>query len=219
MENEFSESNPSKKFLPRKILLYCGLLSSILYVTTDLIASYQYPGYSIADQNYSELLATGAPTRNFLLVVSVFYNLLVAAFAIGIWTAPIPGRVARRTGVAIILYAATSMITPAFFQMDMRGAEVTALGSLHPPMTALMSLFILLSLGFGAFLSKKWFRNYSFTTIIVVCIFGLLTSLQVPELSANLPTPWMGLTERVNIYLTMLWFSVASITLLQKQKE
>lgn len=218
MDNEVLKANPTKKFLSQRILLYCGLISSILYVITDLISSSQYPGYSIADQNYSELLATGAPTRNFLLVVSVFYNLLVAAFAIGILNAKIPGRTARVTGIVMIAYAALSMITPAFFQMDMRGAEVTVLGSLHPPMTAIMSLFILLSMGFGAFISNKWFRYYSFTTIVIVCIFGLLTSLQVPELSANLPTPWMGLKERVNIYLTMLWFALASITLLQKQK-
>lgn len=219
MENKVSESKFAKRFLPRKILLYCGLISSILYVITDLIACSLYPGYSIADQNYSELLATGAPTRIFLLIVCVFYNLLVVAFAIGILNAKIPGRSARITGISMIAYAALSMITPAFFQMDMRGAEVTTLGSLHPPMTAIMSIFILLSLGFGAFISYKWFRYYSFTTIVIVCIFGLLTSLQVPELSANLPTPWMGLKERVNIYLTMLWFAVASITLLQKPKE
>ena len=70
----------------RKLLLLCGILSSLLYVATDAIASWRYEDYSYADQNYSELLATGAPTRPFMLLVSVAYNLLVSAFAVGVWS-------------------------------------------------------------------------------------------------------------------------------------
>jgi hypothetical protein len=202
-----------------KTLLSCGLFSSLLYVATDLLASWRYPGYSAADQNYSELLATGAPTRPFLLVVAGFYNLLVAAFGSGVWSAASPKRPAHITGVMMILYAIVSMVTPAIFQMDMRGAEMTPLGSLHPQMTALMSLFILLSIGFGAFLLGKGFRYYSFATIVVLMVFGFLTSAQVPQLVAGQPTPWMGFTERINIYATMLWFSLLSIALVRRERK
>ncbi len=102
--------------------------------------------------------------------------------------------------------------------MDMRGAEITQRGSLHGPMTAVMSLFILLSIAFGAFLPGRGFRIYSFITIGILIVFGILTSLQVPQLIAGQPTPWMGLTERINIYATMLWFAVFSIALLQKER-
>jgi hypothetical protein len=119
----------------------------------------------------------------------------------------------------MIGYAVLSIVTPLFFQMDMRGAELTPRGSLHGPMTALMSLFILLSMGFGAFLLGRWFRFYSFTTIVILIIFGVLTALQAPQLEAGQPTPWMGLTERINIYATMLWFAVLSIALLRMEKE
>jgi len=37
-----------------KVLLLCGLLSSLFYVATDLLASWWYEGYSYTDQNYSE---------------------------------------------------------------------------------------------------------------------------------------------------------------------
>lgn len=86
-------------------------------------------------------------------------------------------------------------------------------------MTAVMSLFILLSIGSGAFLAGKWFMTYSFATIIVVIIFGLMTVNQVPDLEAGPDTPWMGLKERVNIYLTMLWFAVLSLNLFQQERE
>jgi hypothetical protein len=189
-------------------LLSCGILSSLLYVVTDALASWWYAGYSYTDQFYSELLATGAPTRPLMLPVSIAYNLLVAAFAAGVWTSVIPKRATRLTGAMMTGYAALSLVTPVFFQMDMRGAVVTPSGSMHPPMTAVMSLFILLTMGFGAFLFGRRFRYYSFATIVIVLIFGLLTGLQVPRMEAGLPTPWMGLTERTNIYATMLWFGV-----------
>lgn len=202
-----------------KTLLYCGLLSALFYVATDLLASWWYPGYSAADQNYSELLATGAPTRPAMLAVSVIYNLLVAAFAVGVWKAGSPKRTAHVTGTMMILYAIVSMVTPAIFQMDMRGAEITPLGGLHPHMTALMSLFILLSIGFGGFLLGKGFRYYSFATIVILMVFGILTSIQAPQMLAGQPTPWMGFFERVNIYATMLWFALLSVALVRTQKE
>ncbi|MCX6132697.1 MAG: DUF998 domain-containing protein [Ignavibacteriales bacterium] len=202
----------------RNPLLVCGILSSMLYVATDLLASWWYHGYSLIDHNYSELLATGAPTRPLMLLVSVAYNLLVTAFAAGVWTSAAPKRTAHVTGALMLGYAAFSMVAPTFFQMDMRGAEVTPLGSLHPPMTAVMSLFILLSIGFGAFLLGRRFRIYSFTTIVILLIFGALTGLQAPQLAAGQPTPWMGFTERINIYGTMLWFAVLSFTLLRMEK-
>jgi len=197
------------------ILLACGALSSVVYVATDLLASRWYPGYSLIDQNYSELLATGAPTRQFLLGVSVVYNLMVAAFAIGIRTGAMPVRTARWTAAMMLAYAALSIVTPAFFQMDMRGTVATPLGSLHPHMTAVMSLFIPLSIGVGGFLGGKAFRIYSFATILVLMAFGGLTAAQAPTLAAGGQTPWMGLTERVNIYATMGWFALLSVLLLR----
>jgi hypothetical protein len=204
--------------MQRRILLICGVLSSALYVVTDLLASWWYTGYSILDQNYSELLATGAPTRPAMLFVSIVYNLLVAAFAVGVWATPAPKHAARRTGAMMMMYAALSMVTPMFFQMDMRGAEMTPLGSLHPPMTGVMSVFIVASIGFGGFLLGKPFRWYSFGTIAALLVFGSLTALQAPQLAAGGATPWMGLTERINIYATMLWFALLSAMLLRLER-
>ena len=197
----------------KSLLLVCGVLSSVLYVVTDLSASWWYQGYRILDQNYSELLATGAPTRPFMLLATVVYNPLVAAFAKGILITENSRRTAHITGIMMGLYAILSFVTATIFQMDMRGAEATALGSLHPLMTAVMSLFILLSIGFGAFLLGKPFRLYSFVTILILVVFGVLTASQVPQLAAGHQTPWMGFTERINIYATMAWFALLSVSL------
>lgn len=220
MENLLARSirNPESISI-RKMFLLGGFYSAIFYVVTDIIASLSYPGYSIADQNYSELLATGAPTRQWLLISSYVYNFLIAAFAITVWKTYSSSNLNRITGAIILGYAILSMVTPLFFQMDMRGADPTPRGSLHPPMTAIMSFFIVLSIGFGAFLLNRSFRIYSFITIAIVIIFGLLTSAQIPQLAAGQVTPWMGLTERVNIYLTMLWFGTFSLGLLKKEEK
>lgn len=203
----------------QKILLICGILSSLFYIATDLLASLRlYEGYSYADQVYSELLATGAPTRPLMLAGAVVYNLLVAAFAAGVWTWAGSKRFGRVTGAMLLAFAFFSMVTPLFFQMDMRGTEGTHRGSLHGPMTAVGSLFTLLSMGFGATLLGRWFRFYSIGTIVVLIVFGAWTSLYIPQLAAGQPTPWMGLSERVNIYATMLWVIVLAIALLGTEK-
>ena len=67
----------------RKILLGCGIISSVLYVLTDVLGSLRYPGYRYADQTFSELTAQGAPTRPLMVALSIPYTLLVTAFAGG----------------------------------------------------------------------------------------------------------------------------------------
>ena len=78
-----------------------------------------------------------------------------------------------------------------------------------------MSLFMLLAMGFGATLLGKRFRYYSYGTIAILVVFGVLTSLQAGKMEANEPTPWMGIEERINIYATMLWVAVLAIGLLR----
>jgi hypothetical protein len=43
--------------------------------------------------------------------------------------------------------------------------------------------------------------------------------LDQPQLEANLPTPWMGLWERIDIFATMLWIAVLAIVLLRAQVQ
>lgn len=219
METKISSiTGSSIKDLLKKNLLLCGILSSLFYVITDMLASWCYEGYSYTDQFYSELLASGAPTRNPMLIASIVYNLLVAVFAVGVWISPGPKRTKRVTAAMMIGYAILSTVTPLFFQMDMRADEITPRGSLHGPMTAVMSVFIMLTMGFGAFLLGRQFRIYSFITLIIVIVFGVLTSLQIPLLVTGQSTPLMGITERINIYSTMVWFGVLAVGLTGKGK-
>ena len=69
----------------RKILLGCGIASSVLYVAADILVSWWDPNYNYRDQSFSELLAPGSPTRPLVLVVlAVPYGVLATAFGVGL---------------------------------------------------------------------------------------------------------------------------------------
>jgi len=55
--------------------------------------------------------------------------------------------------------------------------------------------------------------------ILAILVFGVLASLQVGQMRANEPTPWLGIVERGNVYAIMLWVAVLAIGLLRTQKS
>ena len=94
----------------RKILLGCGIVSSVLYIVTDVLGTLRYPGYSYANQTFSELTAQGSPVRPLMVALNgISYGVLVAAFAVGVWTSATPKRAARITGAMLLGYAAFGM--------------------------------------------------------------------------------------------------------------
>jgi hypothetical protein len=195
----------------RKLLLACGVVSSVLYVAVDLLASLRwYAGYSYRDQEFSELFAQGSPVRDRMILLNGFpYLALVLAFALGVWFAAGPKRAARFTAAMLVGYAVLGFIggvvTPMSTREALAAGEKTLSTSLHPVMTALMSLCVLLAIGVGARLVGNHFRWYSYGTMLMMVVFGVSTFPYVSRMVANEPTPWMGVIERVNIYGIMLW--------------
>jgi hypothetical protein len=196
------------------VSLGCGAVSSVLYAATDVLAGLRYDGYSFKSQAVSELSAAGTPTRP--LIVSLFtpYNALVMAFGAGVWTASRRTRAGRLTGALLIASAVVGQVTLVFFPMDQRGAERTLRGSLHPALTGVMSLFIVLAMIAGATLRGRRFRSYSIATILTLLVFGALAGRDAPRLEAGEPTPWLGVKERINIYAYLLWVAVLGLSLL-----
>jgi hypothetical protein len=207
----------------QKALLVCGIVSSVAYVTVDLMAALRwYKGYSYRDQAFSELFAEGSPVRGRMIALNgVVYLLLVVAFAIGVLVSVGQKRAGRVTAAMLLGYVLAGFIggvvTPMSTREALAAGERTARNAMHPPMTAVMSLFVLLAIGFGAGLAGKRFRGYSYATIITMIAFGVSTFPYVPRMSQNKPTPWMGVIERVNIYGIMLWVIVLAFCLLRRR--
>ena len=207
----------------RKILLGCGIVSSVWYVLTDVIGTLRYPGYRYADQWFSELTAQGAPTRPLMIALNEFpYNLLVSAFAAGVWESAGRTRAGRITAAGLAGFAVLGFVTGVMFPMPTRevaaAGEGTLRNTMHIPGTAVMSLSLVLAIVFGSTLLGRRFRYYSYGTILAVLLFGVLTGQQAPQIAENKPTPRGGVYERMNIYPTMLWVAVLAIGLLRAPK-
>jgi hypothetical protein len=78
---------------------------------------------------------------------------------------------------------------------------------------------MLLAIGFGAAAFGKRFRLYSIATIALLVVFGALTGMESPRIAANLPTPWGGAWERINIGVFLLWVLALAIALLRAPVE
>ncbi len=87
----------------QKVLLICGIFSSLLYVGADIFAAMQWEGYSYISQSVSELQAIGAPTRPLIVSLFTMYNVLIIAFGSGIWVTDSRKR-AHFTGLLLIGY-------------------------------------------------------------------------------------------------------------------
>ena len=206
----------------RKALLICGILSSLLYVGADILAAMLYEGYNYTSQTISELSAIGAPTRPLLTLTGIVYLFLVVAFGLGVWLSAGRKRALRITGILLVVYGLVGFAWP-FAPMHQR--EVLAAGgatlsdTIHLILAAVDSLLFLLIIGFGTAAFGNWFRLYSITTIIVLLVFGALTGMDAPRVGANGLTPWLGVTERINVFSAMLWILVLSIVLLREEKR
>jgi hypothetical protein len=55
--------------------------------------------------------------------------------------------------------------------------------------------------------------------MVILVAFGALTGLDAPRIAANLPTPWVGVWERINIGVFLLWVVILAIALLRAQVE
>jgi len=200
----------------RQILLACGILSSLLYVAMNVFVPMQWPAYSSASQTVSELSAIGAPTRSLWIPFGILYTLLTAAFGLGVRMSTCRNRSLRIAGDSMIVYGVIGLGWPPMHQREVLAAGGgTLTDTLHLTWAAVSVLLMLLAMGFGAAALGKRFRLYSVATMVTLAVFGILTSLDAPRVSANLPTPWAGVWERINIGVFLLWVVVLAVMLLR----
>jgi hypothetical protein len=200
--------------MARSALLACGILASAVYVVTDMLAAARYEGYSLAAQAVSELSAIGSPTRPLVITLFFAHGLLQLAFGIGVWQSVGHNGRLRLIAGCLMLIGLIDLGAP-LFPMHMRGAANTLTDTVHIAMTSVMVTLILLAVGVAAGVSPRWFRRYSIATLTLLISGGALAAWDGVRLAANEPTPWLGVTERLNIYGYMLWMALLATTLLR----
>ena len=215
-----------------KVLLICGIVSSVLYLGMDIVAGLLTEGYSFTSQVISELSAIGAPTRPMWVPLGVVYAARQIAYRVGVMVkdgrsdTAAPGqrrkrRLALRLIGCLLIAIAVAGLLP--FPMHMRGDEKTFTDTMHVVIYGLIiSPSLMLSIGLGAIAykgKKRWFCLYSIGTLVTLLVVGVLTGLSAAQIDAQQATPWAGVSERILVHGSMLWIAVLAIVLLREEMD
>ena len=194
-----------------KLLLGCGILAPLLYVISDGLASLAWNCYSYLHQTVSETFAVDAPTRPFVVLRLLVYSVLMIGFGFGVRRVAGARRGLRVAGALFLALGAVDLAGP-FTPMHLRevlasgGGTVTDVPHISLASVDVLLIVCILISGAGAFGRK--FRIYSWFTVLTVLVFGAWAGLDGPGIQANLPTPWVGLRERISIFAFMAWVVV-----------
>ncbi len=200
------------------VLLLCGLLSSLLFVATDVLGGLYYAGYSFSSQAISELMAIGAPSEPLVDPLFLIYDLLALAFGVSVLReCGARDSALRIAGASLAGYAAIGFTGPTLFEMYPRGTGGLNSDIPHIVTTAVLVLLTLLAVGFGAFALGKRFRLYSLGTFLTIVVLGALAAPYGARLAAGQATPGFGIIERIDIYAFMLWVAVFGSALVRRR--
>ena len=203
----------------RKILLGCGLLAPPVYVGAVVIGGLLRPGYSHMAHAISELIAANAPNTALLVALFTLYDLLLAAFGVGLLLAvhACPATRSRRSGswgaLTLVVIGVLGVLMNLFFPQDPGGPPVTATGTVHVVLAGVLSLGTMLAM----VCSGLWFRQmpgllvywrYSLISLAILFVSGGLGAAAIATGS-----PFLGLVERVTIGAFIQWVFVIALAL------
>ena len=212
--NDMVGSAVTRHLMVRKVLLVCGIVASLIWLGTDILAALHYEGYSYPLDPISGLSAIDAPTRPFVIPLLNIYLGLKIAFALGVWISAGQKRTLRITAGLLFAFGLTDLAS-YFFPWHPAEPVGMSVNVMHAVLAGgLTVLLILLTIGFGASADGKWFRFYSYGTLLVMIVVGALPLLGGFRIAADQPPEWFGAGERINAYGYMLWMMVLAIVLL-----
>ena len=157
----------------RKVLLFSGILSSMVYVAANIVCALRYDGYSSSSQTVSELSAIDSPARLLWMLILSIYTALVIAFGWGVVKTAGTNKRLRIAGILLIVYASIGLFWPPMHQREVLAAGGgTLTDTLHIVFTIVTVPLMLLIISFGAAAFGKWFRIYSIMTIVIQLLFA-----------------------------------------------
>lgn len=201
----------------KRLMLLCGVFAPLLYAVADALAGLYWGDYSFRDQTISELGAIGAPSRFLFTLLLIPTYLLLLVFGVGVWRMAGGNRRLRMAAGLLIAFGVIAITIGPFVSMQMRENEQGLTGALHLIEGGIEMLILFAAMGFAAGSLGRGFRLYTIITIILVLIFGAWSGMDAPDVEAGLPTPWLGVKERIFWYTYQLWFAVLALRLLQQR--
>jgi hypothetical protein len=213
MTNVSQKMGTSSKL--RNVLLICGILASLLYVATDILAGMLWEGYRFSSQAISELSAIGAPTRPLVVTFGIIYDVLLIAFGLCVWVLAGRRHALRLIGGLLVGIGAIGFVWTQF-PMHLRGAEMTFTDTMHWTIAGVVVLLILLMIALGVIAYRKWFRLYSIGTLVTLLVVGMWSIfVGGAQIAAQQSTPFFGVMERITVYGYLAWVAVLAIVLLR----
>ncbi|WP_460694169.1 DUF998 domain-containing protein [Mucilaginibacter puniceus] len=211
----------AKQLIVIRTMLICGIVSSLWYVLLNIFVPLQWPAYNSASQTVSELSAIDAPTRSLWIWLCFPYTVMIILFAWGVWKSSGSNPNLHIAGGLMIVYATLGIIwpfAPMHLRKELAVGGATLSDTVHIGLGVVTEVIYLLALGFAAMAFGRWFRLYSIVTFIALLIFGALTFIDAPGVASNKPTPWIGVWERINIGVFLLWVIVLAVILMRKNR-
>lgn len=189
-------------------LLACGILASILKVATDWVAGRRWRGYDFVAQSISHLSAIGSPTRSLVLPLDLLYDVLMVAFAVGIWSLAVEDLLMRISAVLIAGNVIISFFVILFLPMQINQGGSPSASTPHVALMATAMFFFLFAIGFGGAASDDWFRCYSFGTLLAYILLAVARFLvpSPPSTKAK-----VGAQERTMVVGYLLWVVALAI--------
>jgi hypothetical protein len=176
-----------------------------------------WDGYSAASRTISELSAIEAPTRPLWMLLGTVYTVLMIAFGWAVWKSAPPNRALRVVGAVLVIHGLAGYFWPPMHQREVLAAGgATLTDTLHVAWMMVTGVFFMVETGVGAAAFGKRFRLFSIAAMAIAVACGFATGTYTSRIEANLPTPGVGVWERVSAGVYMLWIAVLSVTLLRR---
>ena len=199
--------------LPQKLLISCGIISSLLYLGTDWFAGRLLKGYSFTAQSISELSAAGSPTRSLVVSLTFVAGLLLIAFGIGIWQVTGQALLPRIISGLVIGNVVTGLVATIFFPTHF--GERPIFGSTGVILMFFSVLFFILAIVVGAMAFSGWIRILSIAIPSTYILFAILRFATATTSSTGDVVSLVGAQERTMSYSFLFWVMALAIYILQ----
>jgi hypothetical protein len=199
-----------------------GIIAPLFYIIPTIVGGLLRPGYSHLSNSVSDLLASGAPNRTYLMIPFTVYPVFLSVFGFGLFAIlrSKPPPLNSQTGLIGFILIGASMgilgiLTMTIFPQDPHGTPMTTPGLMHLILVgvqAVSAMAAILLIGF-------WFRSngfsgyfiYSIISFLVLLVTGIISMIGVTQGSQ-----FIGLFERLNVGAIVQWLVVIGIWFMLK---
>ncbi len=93
----------------------------------------------------------------------------------------------------------------------------TLTDTLHLVWAGVTTALFLLMMACAATAFSGAFRRITILSMGFLVAFGVLTAMDAPDLAMGLPTPWIGIWERVDIGVFVVWVAAFALILMRAE--